>query len=92
MRSVRFDAWNEARYNQAAPTLDSRGLRRRPMVPGLHTILPQAEPSGNAAGSAGRNRLRFTRGEALSPIGRNRSIDDGATVNALPGVKNEKEV
>lgn len=62
------------------------------MVPGLHTILPPNEPTGDAAGLAGRNRLRFTCGEALSPIRRNRPIDDRATVDALPGVKNEKEI
>jgi len=58
----------------------------------LHTILPPDGQSGNVAGLAGRNRLRFTRGKAFSPIGGNRPIDDGATVNAFPGIKNEKEI
>lgn len=61
------------------------------MSAGRYLILPLAELR-RAVALAGRNSLRFTCREALSPIGRNGSIDDGTTVDALPGVKNEKEI
>jgi hypothetical protein len=62
------------------------------MCSGPHTINRQHEPSRKTAGLAGRHRLRLASGKALSPIGRNRSVDDGATVNAFPRVENEKEI
>lgn len=88
---ARFDAQKEARYNRATPRLGSRGLRRWP-IPGSshHHITLRTERS--SAELAGRNRLSVASGEALPAIGRNRSVDDGAAVNALPGVENEEEV
>ena len=62
------------------------------MCPGPHTINRQDEPSRKTAGLASRHRLRFASGQALSSISRNRSVDDGATVNAFPRVENEKEI
>lgn len=62
------------------------------MFPGPHTINRHDEPSRKTAGLAGRHRLCFASGEALSAIGRNRSVNDGATVNAFPSVENEKEI
>ncbi len=62
------------------------------MFPGLHTTKLHDEQSGETAGLARRNRLSFASGETFSPIGRNGSVDDGSTVNALPGVENEKEI
>ena len=38
------------------------------------------------------NGLRFSCRQTLSPIVGNRTIDDGAAVNALPGIENEKEI
>jgi hypothetical protein len=36
--------------------------------------------------------LRVARGEALSSVIGNRPIDDGTTVDTLPGVENEEEI
>lgn len=36
--------------------------------------------------------LRVARGETLSSVIGNRPIDDGTTVDTLPGVENEEEV
>ena len=38
------------------------------------------------------NGLRLSCCQTLSPVVGNRAIDDGATINALPGVENEKEI
>lgn len=89
---ARFDAWEAARYNRATPSLGSRGLRRWPKFQARHTTTSHREQSSERAGLAGRDGLSFASGEALSPIRRNRPIDDGSTVNALPGVENEEEV
>lgn len=62
------------------------------MFPGPHTTTPHIEQSGQTAGLTGCDRLSFASGEALSPIGRNGSIDDGSAINTLPGVENEEEV
>ena len=47
---------------------------------------------GNIGELASRHRLSFTGREAFSAIGRDRSVDNGAAVYALPGIKNKKEV
>lgn len=89
---ARFDAWEEARYNRATPRLGSRGLRRWPKFQGRHTTTSSQRTERAFAGLAGRDRLSFAGGEALPPICRNRSIDDGSAVNALPCVEYEEEV
>ena len=46
----------------------------------------------SALQSARGNGLSFSCCQTLSPVVGNRAIDDGATINALPGVENEKEI
>jgi hypothetical protein len=41
---------------------------------------------------ARRNGLSFAGSEATATVRRNRAIDDGSAVNALPGVENEEEI
>ena len=86
-----FDAYGQARYNRATLELSSRGLRRW-LHSGRHTTTSHRERSAASAGSAGRNRLSVACGEALPTVRRNGPIDDGATVDAFPGVENEKEI
>jgi len=43
-------------------------------------------------GLLGLHRLGITRGQAFAPIVGNRPIDDGAAVDALPCVEDQKEV
>lgn len=40
----------------------------------------------------GGNRLRIFRGQALASIAGNRTVNDSAAIDALPGVENEEEV
>ncbi len=62
------------------------------MRPGFTSPHHHTTKDREPAGLASRNRLSFASGEALSSIGRNGSVNDGATVNALPGVENEKKI
>lgn len=39
-----------------------------------------------------RDWLRLARGETLPSVVGNRAVDNGAAVNALPGVENEEEI
>jgi len=55
-----------------------------------HPITWCNRPKG--VGLSSRHRLRFTRREALSTVGRNGPVDDGAAVDTFPGIKNEKEI
>jgi hypothetical protein len=62
------------------------------MVQGLSITRPTTEQSREVVDLASCNRLSFAGSEALSPIRRNRPIDDGAAVNAFPGVENKEEI
>lgn len=77
---------------RAVSTFGLQGLRRRPMFQGLSITGPITEQSRERVELASRNRLCFAGREALSPISRNRPIDDGPTVNTFPGVENEEEI
>jgi hypothetical protein len=39
-----------------------------------------------------RDRLRIARSETLPSVVGNRAVDDGAAVNAFPGVEDEEEI
>lgn len=62
------------------------------MFHGLCITRSTTEQSRERVELANRNRLRFAGREALSPISRNRPIDDGPTVDTFPGIENEEEI
>ena len=62
------------------------------MFLGPHTSQSHYQTDPDVVGLASRYRLSFTRREAFSAVGRNRSVDDGAAIDAFPGIKNKKKV
>lgn len=70
----------------------SRGLKRRPMLQGLHILPFLTQPNNEIVSLTSRDRLRLAGGQAFPAVGRNGSVDDGAAIDAFPCVKNQKEI
>jgi hypothetical protein len=62
------------------------------MCANLSIARPTTEQTRVRRELSSRNRLSFAGREALSPIGRNRPIDDGPTINTFPSVENKEEI
>lgn len=71
--------WRHVRYRR-----EGRGSRSETTLQELHTAVSGRAPRGVLAC---RDGLRLPRSEALPTIVGNRAVDDGAAVNALPGVE-----
>lgn len=76
--------WRHVRYRR-----EGRGSRSETTLQELHTAVSGRTPRGVLAC---RDGLRLPRSEALPTIVGNRAVDDGAAVNALPGVEDEEEI
>ena len=59
---------------------------------GPHTSQSPLQLGLTAVGLPSRHWLRFTRRKAFSTVSGNGSVNDGATVDAFPRVKNQKEI
>jgi hypothetical protein len=62
------------------------------MFLGPHTSQSPLQLGLTVAGLPGRHWLRFTRCKTFSTVSGNRSVNDGATVDAFPRVKNQEEI
>jgi hypothetical protein len=62
------------------------------MFLGPHTSQSPLQFGLSAVELPSRHWLRFTRRQTFSPVGGNGSVNDGATVDAFPGVKNQEEI